>query len=124
MGAIGKSFNEIYVAAREAGLAAGNAAKPTPMGFYQSDLAGNRLGPVEVVEDGVCGFAWVWFKGNTAWGRFAKAHGLARADYPTGMSIWIGDHDQSMERKEAHARAFAKVLKENGIDCAARSRMD
>jgi hypothetical protein len=44
--------------------------------------------------------------------------------YPTGYDIWVGGFGQSMARKEAYAGAFAKVLKDNGIDAYMQSRMD
>lgn len=115
---------EIYRAASAAGRAAGQAHSPTPMGVYPVDLRGNRLGPTEVVEDGVCGFAWVKIAGNTSFGRWAKKEGIARSAYGGGLQIWISDYGQSMERKEAHARAMAKVLNNNGVKAYAQSRMD
>lgn len=115
---------EIFRAASIAGRAAGNDHKPTPMGVYQSDLQGNRIGPTEIVEGGVCGFAWVKIAGNTSFGRWAKKYGYARSAYGSGLQIWISDYGQSMERKEAHARAMAKVLNENGVKAYAESRID
>jgi hypothetical protein len=76
------------------------------------------------VADGVCGFAWVNFPGNSAFGRWLKKSGKARNDYPKGVCVWISAYNQSMQRKEAHAQAMAKYLKDHGIECSARSRMD
>lgn len=106
-------FNALILAAQTAGLAAGNAAQCTPM----------VVGEV-VINDGVCGFAWVSFKGNTAFGRYMKKIGQARKAYGGGLQVWIGAFGQSMTRKEAYASAFAATLRAAGIDAFADSRMD
>lgn len=115
---------EIFRAADIAGMAAGRAHTPAPMGVYQSDLQGNRLGPTEIVMDGVCGFAWIKIAGNTSFGRWAKKTGRARNGYYGGLLISASEFGQSMERKTAYARAFAKVLNENGVKAYAESRID
>lgn len=78
------------------------------------------------VADGVCGFSWINVK--PANGKFAKyllKLGIARKDsYYGGVCIWVSDYNQSMQRKEAYAHAFAKVLHDNGIKAYASSRMD
>ena len=76
------------------------------------------------VPGGVCGFAWISFKGNTAWGRWAKSKGLTSKDYPTGLLIWVSQYSQSMELKEKYASAFAEVLRKHGIQAYMGSRMD
>jgi len=80
--------------------------------------------PTYFVEGGVCGFAWVTFAGNTAFGKWAKAQGLANNGYPTGLSFWVRDFGQSMQRKEEFARSFASVLYAYGIPAYGNSRMD
>lgn len=121
-------FHGILEQAQAAGREAGAACRPTPVAFVASGLDNKPLpGAVpEVVDDGVCGFAWVHIKGNTEFGRWASREGLAFKDYPSGLLIRLeGDYNQSLERKEAHARAMAKVLRDNGIsDAYAKSRMD
>jgi malate synthase len=74
----------------------------------------------------VCGFAWIKIRPATsAFAKWLVKTGKARPAYGGGLSIWISAHNQSMERKEAHARAMAKVLSEKlGINCYAESRMD
>jgi hypothetical protein len=122
------NFEEIYNAARTAGLIAGNAANPAPMIVRDADvLTGQPLadGRKYIVADGVCGFAWVHVKGNTAFGRWARKAGHARSSYHGGLDISVRDFGQSMQRKQAYASAFAKVLRENGItDAYSDSRMD
>lgn len=117
----------IFVAAVAAGEAALEAAKPTPMAIVEADIltgepkvGARRL----VIDEGPCGFAWVVFPGNTAFGRHMKKHGHARKAYGGGLQYWVSQGGQSMQRKEAFARAFASVLKANGIDAFADSRMD
>ena len=58
--------------AHAAGMAALHAAEPTPMVVVGA-------GASYVVTDGVCGFAWVTCKGNTKFGRWAKASVVAAA---------------------------------------------
>lgn len=116
-----KNFASIYKLADDAGKAAAETCSPVPMIVSWSK---NGVPQKEYVADGVCGFAWVQFAGNTAWGRWAKKMGYARPSYPKGLSIWVSDYNQSMQRKEAYARAFANVLKNSGIDAYAQSRMD
>ena len=121
------TFEAIVAAAQTAGMAALNAAKPAPMIVGQAaGLFGNKIvpGTEEFVEGGVCGFAWVHFAGNTAFGRWAKKAGIASEDYPKGLMIWVREGGQSMQRKEAYARAYATVLKAHGIEAYPRSRMD
>lgn len=119
-------FANLVMDAHEAGMAAGSAARPTPMHLVEADLWGRPKAGAEVYceMEGPCGFAWVWFAGNTAFGRWAKKQGMARESYPTGLQISCHEFNQSIERKEAYARAFAKVLQEAGIKCHAGSRLD
>jgi len=72
----------------------------------------------------ICGFAWVAFAGNTPWGRWAKAEGIAAKSYPKGLSIWVTDFGQSYDKKRAYARAYADVLNAHGINAHAGSRLD
>ena len=78
-------------------------------------------------EPGYCGFAWVTVreKGSTKLGRALKAVGF-RKEYGGGLSLWNpgGSFSQSMDLKEAGAEAYAKVLREFGIDALACSRPD
>jgi hypothetical protein len=103
--------------------------------------------PVYHVPDGVCGFAWVnckatategrkflnWLKGSVKSSKpFSDVQPAStmepRTDsYYKGVSIWIGGFNQSMQKKEAYGRAFAKALNEagiNGLSVYCMSRMD
>lgn len=121
-------FQAIYEEARQAGMNAGNSKIPVPMVVCEHVDPLNDNSPIArqyaPVMGGVCGFAWIKFPGNTAFGLWAKKKGYARKSYPTGLSIWVSEFGQSMEKKEAFAYAFAEVLRKHGIKAYAGSRMD
>ena len=118
------SCGYVHAKAHMEGMKAGLNALPVPMTVVESDLMGNPIGRSWTVSEGACGFAWVTFAGNTPWGRWAKAQGIASKGYPKGLQIWVSEFNQSMARKEAYAYAYAKVLREHGIEAYAHSRMD
>ena len=124
-----RQARSLFANARTAGLAAGNAFNPTPMVVgTPTTFLGNDIDPTKrtyYVPDGVCGFAWVLIHpANSSIAIHAKKQGIGRKAYGGGLSIWIHDHDQSMQRKRAHADAFAQVLRDAGIQAYAQSRMD
>jgi hypothetical protein len=118
-----------------AGLAAGKACKPVPMVVGQAvDLFSDKMvpGTESVVEDGVCGFAWVnvrpatsafckWWKKNIGEATGREVHRAYEGGYTV---LWVGEFNQSMTRKEAYAQAFAEVLRKYGIKASAMSRLD
>jgi len=121
-----KKFAEILDKAFAAGIAAAAATVPVPM-IVNQHAGFDAASPVTksyVVEGGCCGFGWVSFAGNTAFGRWAKKTGHAKSGYLTGLQIWSPLMTQSMTRNEAWAYKVAEVLRENGIDAHGRSRMD
>jgi hypothetical protein len=76
-------------------------------------------------DEGVCGFAWVTVRpATTGFARWLLKSKRARVGYHGGAQIWVHDFGQSMARKEAYARAFAKVLVEAGYSAVADSRLD
>ncbi len=113
-------FAAIVAEGHAAGMAAAATITPEPM-IVIDTLSGKVYEPIA---DGVCGFGWIWFKGNTAFGRWAKKTGVAGTGYPNGLTIWIRDHRQSLTLKAAHARAFAAVLGTHGITAYGQSRID
>lgn len=120
---------QLFDKARTAGLQAGNDAVPTPMtvgqatSLFSNDIDHSK--PTHYVPEGVCGFAWVTIRpGNSSIARHAKKLAGGSTAYGGGVSIWISDHAQSMERKERHARAYADVLRKNGINATSDSRLD
>ena len=120
----------IYEQAHAAGMAAGNGCTPTPMVVGQPTTPlGNDIDyskETYYVADGVCGFAWINIK--PARGKFVKYlkdNDIGRKDsYYGGYTIWVSGFGQSMTRKENYARAFVKVLEENGLKAYAMGRMD
>ena len=123
-------FQTLYDTAMSAGRQAATLSRPVPMivGTETALFSGvmDYSKPVEVVSDGVCGFAWINIKPATsAFAKWLKAKGYARPDsYYGGVTIWISDYNQSMTRKEAHAGAMAKVLFQAGYKAHSNSRMD
>lgn len=111
-------YQEIIDKAYKAGIEAGKNARPIPMYVIDQGI------PIDRIDDGACGFAWIAFAGNTSFGKWAKKQGLARSHYPAGLCVWVTEFGQSVDRKEAFAGAYAKVLKDNGIDAYSGSRLD
>lgn len=123
------NFQAIYAEAHDAGMKAVAALNVVPM------IVTQRANPLDdnsaiqkayFVADGVCGFAYVNVKpGNSGFAKFLKQQGLARSDsYLGGVSMSIRDFNQSMQKKESYAYAFAKVLDQHGIKAYSHSRMD
>lgn len=123
------SHAQLFDLADLAGRDAAEAAVPTPMIVVQRANPLDDNSPIvkqyEPVMGGVCGFAWVVVRpGTSAFARWIKANKGARKHYYGGMELWVSRYGQSMERKEAYAQAFAKVLRDHGVDAYAGSRMD
>lgn len=112
-------FTVLWHNAWQLGERAAMAHKPRTMVVSDSDGT-----VVDVVPEGMCGFAWLNVPGNTSFGKWLKKQGLARPDYPKGLSVWISAYSQSYERKVAHAVAMAEYLRGNGIECRVGSRLD
>lgn len=126
-------YDALWEEARADGYIAGTDALPTPMTVTKHTNPLDAGSPVEQewhVSEGACGFADVNFSMKSGLGRkfgqWLIKNDLARKDsYRGGVTIWISDHGQSVERKSAHASALAKVLQEAGIaDAYSSSRLD
>jgi hypothetical protein len=113
-------FPRMFELAHKAGMLAVAGLTVEPMTVMNSDT-GQRW----FIEDGVCGFAWVTIRpANCAFAKWMKkVHGCHLA-YGGGMQYWISDFNQSMQKKEAYADAFAHVLNEFDIHAYAASRID
>lgn len=113
-------------------MAAGQALEPAMMIVQQHENMLDDNSPLAkewYVADGVCGFAWVKVRpANSAFVKWVVASGKTRkgADYDGGKTVkWVGEFRQSMQKKEAYANAFAKVLQQRlGINAHSMSRMD
>jgi len=111
-------FNRmIFDVAHQAGHEAATKVVPEPM-----MVVGDKQ--VWHVPEGMCGFAWVGFKGNTSFGRWALKNKLARKADSGGLHLWVSDYEQSYDRKSAYASAFAQVLRNHGVDAYADNRLD
>lgn len=130
MAARDREWQELWEAAEAKAFAAGDAAVPTPMvvgeptTFLGSDVDFSKK--TYFVSEGVCGFAWVKVTpGTSSFARWLVKTGKSRGRaYGGGVDIWISHYGQSMQRKEAFARAMADAFREAGITAYAQSRMD
>ena len=118
----------IYQQAHYQGNVAVEMANVTPMIVQQRENPlddGSKLVRQYFVSDGVCGFASVNVKpANSKFAKFLVANGLGRKSFSGGVSMSIRDFNQSLQKKEAYAYAFASVLNEHGIKAYVESRMD
>ena len=116
------TVSELLKKAEDAGLKAGLEVSTTPVTFKDT-----HSGQTYDVTEGMCGFAWVNI--SHARGKFVnylKKLGKGHKSYHGGWDYWVSSSElgQSITRKEAYADAFAKVLKEWGINCYSMSRLD
>lgn len=116
------NYLKLYEQAHNAGMAAAIALVIEPAILVGTGRDGSRT--EYVLSEGLCGFAWITFAGNTGWGRWTKNNGLAHKSYDGGYRMSVREFGQSADRKEAYARAFATVLQLNGITAYAQSRLD
>ena len=97
--------------------------------YELAEQAGNNaistLVPTPIVVDGVvymegnCGGAYVAVKdARRGFAKWLKNSGKGRKCYPTGYAVYAPAIDQSAERAEAFAKAFASVLRRNHISCS------
>lgn len=120
---------QLLNAAHVAGQAAVESAKIQPMIVQERACALDDGSPVVQewnVPDGPCGFAWVQIKpsrGGIA--SYMKKNHVGRySEWERAHVVSISSYGQSMQKKAAYASAYAKVLREAGIDAYSRSRMD
>jgi hypothetical protein len=133
---ISEIFELVCEKADAAGRAAVEKLQVVPMivgqetGFFSGKIDYTK--PTYYVEDGVCGFAWVdvypEYKGNTRLGkeerRILEANGFKKKFEGSAYYKWVSDYNQSMQKKEVYARAFAEILRENAIKAYSGSRLD
>jgi hypothetical protein len=131
-----KTIEVVFREADVAGKAAVEKLEVVPMIVGQeTSLFSNKIDyskQTYYVADGVCGFAWVDVypanKGNTKAGKeerkLLERFGFRKNDYEKTHQLWVSAYNQSMQKKESYARAFAEVLRENGFKAYAGSRLD
>lgn len=123
-------MQELYNMAHAAGHKAAVDTNPVAMIVGESvSFLGKEIDyskPVYWVDEGACGFAWVNVKpGNSRFAKFLKEMDYARSDeYYGGVCVWVSAYGQSVDRKDAYARAFSTVLREYGVDAYSASRLD
>lgn len=123
-------FAAIYAEAVKAGREAVSRTHVQPMivGEETAPFSGvlDTSRPMHFIEDGACGFAWVIVRpGNSPFANWLKKEGHARKDsYYGGVNIWIGDYNQSVQKKAVHAKAMAEVFRKHGITAQSYDRLD
>jgi hypothetical protein len=121
-------LQDIYQQAHYQGNVAVEMANVTPMIVQQRENPlddGSKLVRQYFVSDGVCGFASVTVKpANSKFAKYLVENGLGRKGYGGGVCMSIRDFNQSLQKKEAYAYAFASVLNEHGIKAYVESRID
>ncbi|MDE6881213.1 MAG: hypothetical protein K2P20_07620 [Oscillospiraceae bacterium] len=106
----------LYGYASSAGARAAENCIPTPV--YVS-------GYTEPVLQGLVGFAWVEIPdARKRFPRWLKKRKIGYAGYRGGWAVRAKASGQSFEKAKAYADAFAKVLRQNGIDCDVGTRLD
>lgn len=108
-----QEYRQLHEQAVAAGRKAAEAAIPTPMVVYERVNPFDDSSAIKTmyppVMEGPCGFAWVNIRdARKGFARWAKQAGVGRHDsYEGGVTIWVSAYGQSMQRKEAHAYAYA-----------------
>lgn len=129
--------NKIIQEALDAGYDEMSKCTPIPMVVSEHTNPLNDNSPVKnswLINDGVCGFAWVKFKANNGKNRSflsaLKKAGLVGENemfsksYEGGYTFWVSAGNQSLQKKEAFARGFANILEKYGVTCYVYTRMD
>lgn len=128
-------LSRIWKEAWKAGDDAGKGASVTPMVVYEAGLFDDKPlpgGQSWFVDDGVCGFAWVDIRPASHAGRsdcdlvkWMRSRDIGHySEYHKSWQYSINEFNQSMQRKEAAARAIADVLTKYGYRAYDNSRMD
>ena len=121
------NLSALYESAHAAGNAAVESTIVRPMIVRWCDPLSYTGEAVQeyVVDDGVCGFANVIVKpANSAFAKYLKDNHGAYKSYYGGISLSISAFNQSLQKKEAYAKAFTDVLVNAGINAHYESRMD
>lgn len=117
----------IYKEAYAAGLKAGEEVGVPKF------IVGDAIGLSDEIDfskktyilEGLCGFAWVNISpARGAFVNYLKSIDAGSKAYYGGYEIWVREFGQSVDRKSAFARAFARVLNSYGINASAGSRLD
>lgn len=105
----------LYEMAAAAGSEAETKAVPTPM----------VIKGYGAVAEGMCGWAYVHVPdGRRDFARWLLRSDLAYRTARGGATLHISGSTQSVDRAYAHAKAFARVLQHNGIECTIERYLD
>jgi hypothetical protein len=118
-----EQMQAIVAEAHEAGDKAANDAIAGLKDYVIRDGFTGRV--VDQIKS-LCGFAWINVKpGNSRFAKYLKEKRIAHTDgYYGGVTIWVSAYNQSVDLKEAYARAYANVLTKHGIKAYSASRLD
>jgi hypothetical protein len=107
-------WKKIHEIAHSCGMQRGESKTPTPMVLEEWGT----------VWEGKCGFGWVFLPNARA--PFAKWALKSNIGYASRSGVHISSKlsTQSIEKNLAYAEGYAEVLKANGIECRAESRLD
>jgi hypothetical protein len=123
-----QDWKAVYDEAHAAGMAAVEKLTVVPMIVQDHANPLDDNSPVTkeyFVADGVCGFASIVVRpGTCSFAKWLTKNELAGPHYYGGVSIPVHYFNQSLQRKETYAHAFAEVLNKHGIKSRADSRMD
>lgn len=109
-------YSTLYGYASSAGEQAAENCVPTPMYIH---------GYEEPIMTGLAGFARVVIHdARKHFPRWLKKQGIGYMGYYGGWVVYAKTRSQSFQKAKAYADAFAKVLRQNGIDCDVESRLD
>ncbi|WP_109354760.1 DUF6883 domain-containing protein [Sphingorhabdus sp. EL138] len=107
-------WQQIHELAHSEGMKRAEAKQPTPM----------VLEKYGTIWEGMCGFGWVFLP--DARKPFPKWALENKLGYPSRPGVHISSKviTQSIDKNFSYAQGYAEVLKANGIDCEAQSRLD
>ncbi|HCS37960.1 MAG TPA: hypothetical protein DIW44_00030 [Anaerolineaceae bacterium] len=109
-------YKTVFQFAKEEGETAAARIVPTPMYID---------GFIEPVMDGEIGFADIIITdGRNGFVKWLKKNNIGYKYYKKGFAIPAKAPGQSIERAKAYAEAFAKILKQNDIECYTIHRLD
>ena len=103
-------FEILYNLAHTEALKAVKRVIPTPM--FLKDY-------VEPVMDGYCGYAYIHFKdARNKFVKWLKKKNIGHKAYNNaGWDIWAETNSQSYDKAKKYADTFAKILRQNGVEC-------
>lgn len=105
---------KIHELAHNCGMQRGEAKSPTPM----------VLEKWGTIWEGACGFGWAFLPdARASFAKWALKSKIGYASHP-GVHIRSKLSTQSIEKNLAYAEGYAEVLRANGIECLAESRLD